>query len=200
MALSTYSDLQTAVANWLHRDGMTTIIPDLITLGEKRIFSELRVRDMETSLSETISSGVVAVPADYLELKFAYIDGTPVQHLQKASASFVYTKYPYRVSDTKPLVIARDAGNFIFGPFPDSSYTVKGVYYAKPTGIATSATFFALYPDLFLFSALCEAAPYIGNDARIPIWEQKYQMALSRANKQDDSENSSGGGMQVVPA
>jgi hypothetical protein len=37
MALSTYSDLQTAVATWLHRSDLTAIIPDLITLAETHL-------------------------------------------------------------------------------------------------------------------------------------------------------------------
>jgi hypothetical protein len=34
MSLSTYSDLQTQVANWLARSDLTAYIPDMITLFE----------------------------------------------------------------------------------------------------------------------------------------------------------------------
>lgn len=200
MSISTYSDLQASVASWLHRSDLTAIIPDLIALGEERLFRELRCRQMETALSGTIASGVIAVPSDYKELKFAYIDGTPIQSLQKASAHEIYTRYPYRTSDTIPQYIARDAGNFVFGPYPDSTYTVKGVYYAKPTSVSSSATFFAQFPSLFLFAALCEAAPFIQNDPRIAIWEGKYSFALNLANGEAKKEDASGAGMQVRAA
>jgi len=36
MAISTYSELKTAVANWLDRSDLTDVIPDFITLAETR--------------------------------------------------------------------------------------------------------------------------------------------------------------------
>lgn len=37
MAITTYAELQTAVGNWLHRSDVSTIIPDLIALGEAHL-------------------------------------------------------------------------------------------------------------------------------------------------------------------
>jgi hypothetical protein len=201
MAITTYAELQTAVSNWLHRADLASIVPDLITLGEKRIFREVRVRIMESALNGTIASGVLAVPADYLELKSAYIDGTPVVQLQRASLSQVYEKYPLRTSTCKPKVIAREGSNFVFGPYPDGDYTVKGIYYAKPTTISSSDNaLFVANPDLYLFAALCEAAPYIGNDSRVGLWEQKYMSVKADMEAESRKEDASGGGMQVRTA
>ena len=47
MALSTYSDLKTAIANFLARDDLTTQIPDFIRLAEARMSRELDTRSME---------------------------------------------------------------------------------------------------------------------------------------------------------
>lgn len=199
MALTTYAELQTSVAAWLHHSN-TSLIADFISLGEERIFRDLRCRQMETALSGTISSGVMAVPSDYKELKFAYIDGTPIQVLQKAASHQVYARYPYRVSDSIPQTIARDGANFVFGPYPDSSYSVRGIYYAKPESVATSATFLVLFPSLFLFASLCEGASYVVNDERIGLWESKYQTCLEMANSESRKEDASGGGLQVIPA
>src|SRR5687767_15309237 len=107
MSISTYAELQTAVANWINRSDLTSYVPDLIMLGEKRIYRELRIRAMETALSSAISSGVLAVPSDYVDLKSARIDGTPVQPLTRKSVDSVYHKYPLRSSQGRPVVIAR---------------------------------------------------------------------------------------------
>ena len=201
MAITTNAQLETAVSNWLHRADLTSIIPDLITLGEKRIFREVRVRVMESALNSVIASGVIAVPTDYLELKFAYVDGSPTKTLQRATASQIYQRYPVRSSDAKPSMIAREGTNFIFGPYPDSTYTIKGIYYAKPTIVATSANaLFTANPDLYLFAALCEAAPYIKNDSRVMLWEQKYQSIKALMEMSDKHEYASGGGLQVIAA
>lgn len=199
MAITTYAELQTAVSNWLHRADLASVVPDLITLGEKRIFREVRVRVMESALNGTIASGVLAVPADYLELKSAYIDYTPVQQLQRATPSAIYNEYPLRVSTSKPRLIAREGDNFIFGPYPDGDYTVKGIYYAQPTTITSSDNaLFVANPDLYLFAALAEAAPYIGNDSRVGLWEQKYMSVKMDMEASDRREYGAGGGLQVI--
>lgn len=200
MSVSNYSELQTAVANWLHRSDLGTVIPDLILFGEKRIFREIRVRDMETALNSTIASGVIAVPSDYLDLKFAYVDGNPTQQLQRATASQVYNEYPLRSSTAKPRLIAREGSNFIFGPYPDSAYTIKGIYYAEPTSIqSTSNAVFVANPDLYLFASLVEAAKYINDQQRLALWEEQYQQAKMLVQKQE-TEYGSGGGLTVAAA
>lgn len=200
MSVSNYSELQTAVANWLHRSDLGTVIPDLILFGEKRIFREIRVRDMETALNSTIASGVIAVPSDYLDLKFAYVDGNPTQQLQRATASQVYNEYPLRTSTAKPRLIAREGSNFIFGPYPDSAYTIKGIYYAEPTSIqSTSNAVFVANPDLYLFASLVEAAKYINDQQRLALWEEQYQQAKMLVQKQE-TEYGSGGGLTVAAA
>lgn len=200
-AITDYSSLQTEIASWLHRTDLTTTIQGIISLAEARIYRELRVRQMETALSSTISSGIIAVPTGYLELKYAYIDGSPVRRLQRKDAEWIYTAFPTRSSDGKPLYIARDGTNFIFGPYPDSTYTVKGSYYKKLDALSGSNTSNWLttdVPDLILFASLCECAPYIGDDDRIVLWEQKYAQIKDRVQRKNDEEDFSGSPMAVV--
>ena len=201
MAITTYAELQTSVANWLHRGDLTSIIPDLIMLAEERIFRTIRAREMETALSETITSGVIAVPSGYIALKSVYLDGTPTTKLNRSTVAQIYENYPTRSSDTKPKYIAREGSNFIFGPYPDAAYTVKGIYYARLTSIATSANaLFTANPDLYLMATLCEAAPYIKDDNRVAIWEAKFAQIKAAIEEENDEEERSGGGMHVRTA
>ena len=55
MAITDYGELKTAVAAWFGRDTDSATVPELIELGEHRVYSVLRVRFMETSASVTIS-------------------------------------------------------------------------------------------------------------------------------------------------
>jgi hypothetical protein len=66
MSLSTYSDLQTQVANWLARSDLTQYIPDMITLFEAAACRRLKVRPMETTVSLATTSGVASLPSDFL--------------------------------------------------------------------------------------------------------------------------------------
>jgi hypothetical protein len=70
MAISTYSELQTAVANWLDRDDLDARIPEFITLAETRMNRVLRIRIMESvKIISTISgSKRYLMPTDYLQM------------------------------------------------------------------------------------------------------------------------------------
>jgi hypothetical protein len=200
-ATPTYSELQAAVKNWLKRGTeLDSYLADIILAGEKRIFRKLRVRAMEEALSSTISSGTIALPTGYVDLKFAYIDGSPVQNLQRKSADWMYLNYPTRASDGKPKFIAREGTNFIFGPYPDSGYTVKGVYYKRLTAVASSAnTLFTDNPDLYLFAALAESSLFLGQDDNRPkIWEAKFNEILRDVQNEDSDEGTSGGVLSMT--
>ena len=201
MAISTYAELQTACSNFLHRDDLASRIPEFITLGETRLFRELRVKDMETSFSTAITSGSITLPTSYIDLKYAYVDRSPVQWLERKPAAWLYEHYPTRSSDGTPKIIARQASTFIFGPYPDSAYTIAGVYYKNIGPVSTSAhALFTNNPDLYLFAALLEAVPYVGNDKRVPLWVAKYNDSISRLQAQDEREDYSGSTLQVRAA
>lgn len=179
----------------------TAIAQDCLTLAEDRIYREIHVRSMETVISSTITaSGTIAVPSDYVELIDAYVDGTPVQTLQRKSSDWVLTKYPTRSSSGKPNFIARNAGNFVFGPYPDSTYLVYLTYYKKPT-TAVGGTLSGILlnaPGLWLYASLCETEPYFGRDQRTALWEAKYKSIKDAVIMEDEVEKSSGAALAMT--
>jgi hypothetical protein len=188
MSITTYSELQAAVGNWLNRSDLTSNIPDFIMLAENVIYRRLRIRAMESNFTLTIANGVAALPSDYLELKHAYVDGSPMVQLEKKSSAWIYENYPQRSSDSKPLYIAEDTSNFIFGPFPDSNYTVKGTYYQRLPALSNTNTtnwFITNAPGLLLFGALKEAEPFLKNDDRVALWESKFNGILDSLDMQE---------------
>jgi len=207
MAITTYAQLQTAVARWLYGSdaatpttgGIPSTIDDLITIAEARIFREARTKDNEAAISEVMTAGVVAVPSDYVSMKFAYVDGTPVQTLEGRTAEWIYSNYGTRTSTGKPQFMSRERSNFIFGPYPDSGYSMIGVYYKKLGALSTVAhALFTNNPDLYLFGCLAEATILIGRDDRIQLWEAKYQAILSLVNGIDRASESRGS-LQMRP-
>jgi hypothetical protein len=71
MALGTYSELKTSIANYLNRDDLTSVIPDFITLTENRLDRELRVRANMVRATTTTTSGTpfYNLPTDLIELR-----------------------------------------------------------------------------------------------------------------------------------
>lgn len=204
MSISTYAELQTAVTNWLHRASLggaagSNVADDLITLGEARIYRDVRARAMEVALSATIASGVISVPSDYVELKHAYVDTTPVRKLQRTTADYVYERFSLRSAQGTPLYIAREGSSFIFGPYPDSEYGIRGIYYKRFSALSTAVNaFFTANPDLFLFAALAEARAYLNaTDQFVARWEGKYSAVVAQINAEARGEEASGGGLHM---
>lgn len=184
MSISTLAELKTALNNWSKRSDLASYAEDLIMLGEKWIFRNVRAREMETALSGTIASGVLAVPTAFRALKHARIDASPNVVLQIKPAQWIYENYPTRSNGGTPKFIAVDGSNFIFGPYP-SNLSVAGTYYAALTSVITSANaLFLAHPDLYLFAALSELEPFLKNDKRVSLWMGKRDEIKNDINKE----------------
>lgn len=184
MSISTYAELQTAVSTWTKRADLATPAPDLIMLGENWIFRNVRAREMETALSVAISSGVASVPSTFRQLKHARLDQSPSIPLQIKSAGWIYSTYPNRSSGETPRYIAVDGANFIFGPNAADG-TVKGTYYGSLTSIqSTPNALFLAHPDLYLFAALAEAAPFCKDLKMAGVWISKRDEIKNDINRE----------------
>ncbi len=195
MALGSYTDLYTSLWSWMDAsDVPQALMADVITVGETQILRKTRTRFQETSLSTAIASGVIAIPSNYVALKSSYVDGSPVQYLERKNPEFIYSSYPQRSASGKPKYIAREKNSFIFGPYPDSAYTVNAVYYKKLSALsgANPHTLFTSNPDLYLFGCLAESEALIGRHKNMPMWKEKYKELINDVNGQDQAEGASG--------
>lgn len=86
MALTTYSDLQSAVASYLARSDLTSQIPDFIRLAEIRLRRELRIRQMLRSVTTTTTGG-----DDYNSGIYVWDGIHPIDANVRASAASAYT-------------------------------------------------------------------------------------------------------------
>jgi hypothetical protein len=201
-AITSYATLKTEVAAWIKRSDLTSVIPGLIQFAEGRIYRDLRIACMETALSATMSSGAIAVPTGYVELKNAYIVGSSAQPLLRRDAEWIYGNYPTRSASGLPKYIGREGSNFIFGPYPDSDYSVAGIYYKRLDALSDTNTtnwFITNAPELLLFATLCEAEPYLVNDPRLVVWERKYAQVKDALQRQEDNEAFSGSVLASSP-
>lgn len=200
MALNTISGMEAAVSDWTNAGISATQTRDLITLGENRIYRELRVRAMESQTTIAISSGSIPVPSDYIELKDAHLSNNPSVALQRTTTDLIYQKNPYRTSGGQPSFIARQGSNFVFDAYGDG-YSVVLNYYAKPaTVIGSTLTGIILSdPGILLYASLCESAPYLGQDQRLQMWEAKYASIKKQIEDRDKNEYFSGSVLTVTP-
>ena len=85
MSIANYTELQTAVANWLDRDDLAARIPEFISLCEARFNRTLRLRAMET-LDTTVSTvggtSTIALPTGYVQMRDFHLTTSPLTQLQ----------------------------------------------------------------------------------------------------------------------
>lgn len=196
MSLSTYSDLQTSIANYLARSDLTSQIPDFITFAENRLRRELRIRQMLKSVTTATVSGdnTVELPADFLQVRDFVVMTNPIQPLSYSSPSAL-SNDPRASEVGVPLSYTILANDFQVSPAPDGVYTVRLLYFAAPAYLSSSNTsnvFLTTAPDALLYASLIEAEPYLYNDARINTWGTMYDRAISSLTKSDEEGQYSG--------
>lgn len=206
--IETYPSLQQAVTDYLARDDLASFVPNFIQNWEEKFYRQPMNfgRWMESALNAVIASSVIAVPSDYLGLKYAYVAGNPASRLDRVSLNQLYGTYPRGGATGRPRWIARDAGNFVFGAIPDADYTISGTYWAKPVllrnfaGNAAAHWVIVNAPDLPLYGSLLEAQPFLMNDKRIPMWDGFYKQALQNYRALFKAEEVSGSPVMEILA
>ncbi len=186
MALSTYSELKTTVANYLGRSDLSDQITDFVTLAETRLRRVLRLRTMLKSVSASASSGdgTVALPSDFIEVRDFYVDTNPRGTLEYHTPS-AFTANARATESGKPVFYTISGQEFVLAPKPDSSYTLQLLYYAEPDFLSdsnTSNTFLANAPDALVYGSLIEAEPYLMNDKRLSVWASMLERAVEALN------------------
>lgn len=199
--ITSYATLQTEVANTLTRDDLSVDIPMFIQFAENKLYRILNLRNEETALNVSISSGVAAVPADFKALKFAYYDQSPVSVLTWRPVEDLYREHPDRSESGVPCDISREASNFVFGPVSTDG-TLRGVYYAKQDPLRTTdpSWYVTNAPEVLLYGSLLEAIPFIKDDPRIPTWRTLYQEAVDTLRVENNNAEYSKGIKQTRAA
>jgi hypothetical protein len=197
MALTTYTELKTSIADWLNRTDLTTTIPDFISLAEAQIERQLRTRQMLTRTTLTIAAEFVSTPADFLEIRALKLTSTnPITPLTFMTMDSLDEQSTIDIGSGRPKYFTVVGSEFRFVPTPDASYTSEIVYFTKLSKLSSSvSTNFLLTssPDAYLYGSLLQAAPYLQDDARIPVWTTLYERALSDLQVTDDRGATSGG-------
>lgn len=183
MAISTYSELQTAVANWLNRTDLTDRIPEFIALAEAQMNRRLRVRQMVMRAEAALAAEFVDAPSDIIEpIELALeISENDIRLLRYLAPERLLAEKAGGVSSGEPQFFSLVGGSIQLLPAPSASYTGELIYYAKVPALASNSSNWLLgsYPDAYLYGALVQAAPYLADDERVVTWGTMFQAAMN---------------------
>ena len=191
MALATYSDLKTSIANWLNRSDLTNeISEDFIVLAEADFNSKLRIRKMNTSTSITIDSETESIPSDFLQIRDFFITEGETKYPLKYITPAQMDEIRGSSSSGMPSAYTILGDNFRFAPIPSSSYTGTLNYYAKFAALSDSNTsnyILTHHPSIYLYGSLYHAANFLGGiePRQVQQWQQMYSTSLERLERND---------------
>jgi hypothetical protein len=190
MAITTFTELKSTVADYLVDNSLTAIIPTFIALCETRFQRDLRLRQMEAQSTLTVTAGTatVALPSGFLDARVMVLNSTPARVLNLKTPVQFFTDYASAVSGT-PESYCIIGSNFHLGPTPSADSTITLTSYSKVAVLSDSNATNAVLddaPDLYLYGTLLEAAPYLGEDARISVWVQLYDRAVAELKAVDE--------------
>jgi hypothetical protein len=192
--ITSYDTLQTAITEWLARDQDTTLIariPTFIQLFEAKMNRGLFVRQMEQRSTTTVDTTstepeFISLPADFQSMRrvrLSSVTGKP--HLDFMSGTQM-DEFRFSVSNVanQPRYFTVFGSEMELAPTPGQNYTIEMVYRQNIPPLATNDPnwLLNLAPDLYLYGALLESAPYIKEDGRIQTWGLGFKTALDDLN------------------
>ena len=201
MAIATYSDLQTAIANFLARTDLTAQIPDFIKLAESRMSRELETRSQEKRVRATLTSGneYISLPVDLREVREVKLNTAPLTVLQYKSPSQLDSD----LSTTglgKPIAYSVVGDELKLRPVPDTGYVAEIIYIGDITPLSsTTATnnILTRHPDAYLSGALVEAYTYLMDEQRAQIYDQKFSRCIEEIRKDEQRAHYGTGTLQI---
>jgi hypothetical protein len=202
MSIATYSELNTAVANWLDRDDLTDRIPEFIALCEARFNRLLRIRAMEYKQTATTVSGQrnLALPTGFIQMRNLQMNENPIVPMQYVTPEIYDRLYGSTLTGT-PQMYTIIADEIQLGPIPGSALTIEMLFYKKFDALTAAATtnwMIINAPDVYLYGCLLEAEPFIMNDPRVQLWATAFKQAIADMQEQDNKDRHSGSALRVM--
>lgn len=195
MTITSYSTLVTAVTEWLAREEDTTLvarIPTFIQLTEAKLNRELFVRQMENRATTSVDTGstepeFISLPDDFQSMRWMRLSSVD----RKPRLNYLT---PVQMDDFKsqnggasgqPKYFTIFGTEIELGPTPDTDYSIEMVYRQYIPALTEDNTtnwLITLAPDLYLYGALLESAPYIKEDGRAQTWGNAFSSTLATLN------------------
>lgn len=212
MSLDTYTNLQTAIGNWLNRSDLTSNIPDFISVAEaqmrrrfkKSLFDGQKLpRPMLTkNAAFAIASGTefVAVPGDFLGgVESFYLDpqtvngqkvgAIQIDYISPMNMEYLKQKRGPGAANDEPSLYTIAGSQFQFLPIPDNAYTAVLFYWQDFNNLAVANGgvnwILTSHPDVYLYGALTAAAPFLMDDERTQMWATLFENGVDDLIKSD---------------
>jgi hypothetical protein len=199
MAITTFAELKTAVANFLARSDLTDRIPEFISMAEARMGRELETRSQEKRATATLTGGdaFVSLPTDLRSIRMVKLNTTPTEVLEYYTPQKINELYSSGGSG-KPRAYTIIGGEIKFAPTPDSGYTAEIVYMEGVPDLSdsnTTNTILTRHPDLYLYGALSAASVYLMDDQKTQVYDSLFTRSMEELKREEEKGQHAGSGL-----
>jgi len=201
MAITTYTELQSAITDFLNRDDLSSVTPTFISLAETDIQRRVRHWRMEKRSTAELDTQYSAIPADFVEVIRMYITSGDTRLLELISQGELLDRKRKNMNTSgAPRYYAITAGEIEVFPVPDGTYDLELYYISRIPSLSDSnASNWLLeeYQDAYLYGSLVHSAPYLKDDARAQMWSALYQSAVDAINAESERSKFGGSGRRM---
>jgi len=182
--ISNYVELKSAIADWLVRTDLTTIIPTFVDNFESVARRDPRIRNL-VSVDFSVDTIEEDLPTDFRELESLWHDGPTYEGEIEIVSAGSLPEFGAGSSTTGVVCAAAinpDTQVIRFAPPPSETFALKMRYWATIVRLGDSVQsnwLLAEHSDIYLYGCLIETAPYVKNDSRLPVWRSEYDRRLA---------------------
>ena len=189
MSITTYTELQQAIADWLERADLAARIPDFIALFEATANRRLRLRQQEAVATLAPASGAAALPADFLGVRRVTWTGQSRVELEYVQPSYLQAAYPAAPAGV-PRVYSIEGATLRIRPVDGTALELD--YFQKIPALSAGAS--------WLFGALAEACLFAPEKAALaPVWKARRDEIFDELELLSNrSRAASGSGVRVM--
>jgi hypothetical protein len=198
VAISNYTELQAAAANWLARDDLTLRIPDFVTLAEAKfnrtvLHPKMEIRSTTTADTLDDEPEFISLPSDFQTMRRIRLSGLVGKPRLNFMTQTQMEDYRYSIDNVsgRPVYFAIVGDEIELAPTPNEDFEIEMVYRANIPSLAANSTNWLLTfaPDLYLYATLLESTPYMKEDERIGVWGSAMATVLEQVNSHGDRQS-----------
>jgi len=195
----TYDVLYDEVIAYLERADARLIarIPLFIMLAQRRVATKLKVLGTKQTENGLLTPSDPFLDKDVRWLaneSFTISVGTNLnkrKQLYHRSQQFCKEYWPDVTKTGEPAYYTTEYNllKVFFVPTPALAYPYESIYWATPQLLDETydSNFLTTgMPRLLLYATLCETAPYLHDDDRVPMWQQSYAEECVTQGIQED--------------
>lgn len=198
MAISTYNELVSALSEWLVRSDLPAVIPTFIANAEATFRRDPRIRQLVIS-TLPINAASVGLPGDFKRMESVSLNGPSPYYWELDIVSpGSLSKWIGPSGTNRPprvAAIVESSNTLYVAPVPNQAYDCRLAYWRTIPSLGDTTPsnwLLAEHPDIYLYGALIESAPYLKDDERVPLWRAEYERRIQELDAYADQSQFSG--------